>query len=99
TMLVSDWSSDVCSSDLAGAGDLRFFDDVAKLEPFDQRLGDGTRRLPERLGQGHGAVGLVVAMAWIGGHLDLGGIRSRIGDEAGRSEERRVGKEGGCQWG
>src|SRR3546814_9229797 len=33
-MRISDWSSDVCSSDLADAGDDRHQDDLAALEPL-----------------------------------------------------------------
>src|SRR5262249_59070422 len=84
TILVSDWSSDVCSSDLD--------DDRQRQEgpqdPRGRRGRSGVRRLP----RGGGAAGPPPdhAAPLLPGLQEAGG-------QGGRSEERRVGKEG--RWG
>src|SRR5262249_58233290 len=88
TRLVSDWSSDVCSSDLAGR--------VVALEGQRQTLASGDRLVSDRRqGRWGGRVHLhgeglravrEVGVAAVGGGDDM------------RSEERRVGKECGCGW-
>src|SRR5207253_4364642 len=81
-----DWSSDVCSSDLAVVdhAELHWRDvDGAVGDAIDERL-TGLLRLPDR------------------GHGDDDRVVDRPLDDASRgerSEERRVGKEGGCRWG
>src|SRR3546814_18383792 len=73
-MRISDWSSDVCSSDLTNAGTI-----AAVAARVGCRGGAG-RRVRAGRGRGRGGVGVVVARDG-----------RRVG--AGRSEERRVGKE------
>src|SRR5205085_9498112 len=86
-----DWSSDVCSSDLV---------------PFDERgMRDAARRIR--------AAGLTsVAIASVFSPLNAEcearaaailleehpGAAVTLSHQLGRSEERRVGKEGGCWW-
>src|SRR3546814_11079395 len=87
-MRISDWSSDVCSSDLALAVDL--LGDVGRGQLAIMRLAAGHR---------HGVVEQNLV-----GDVDLGGDRGAQRQQAGmeigavpeigeRSEERRVGKE------
>src|SRR5207253_7082676 len=86
-----DWSSDVCSSDLAFCADvyarhprLRIDDgavDVATLEQM-------AARLPARTA----FIEYVSTNDWLDALL----VRKNA---EGRSEERRVGKEGRCRWG
>src|SRR3546814_19033826 len=84
-MRISDWSSDVCSSDLkldAGPGELRGILLELRLEPLEQREGVGRR-------PGESRDDLAV-----GETPHLAGVRFDDGlAEADRSEERRVGKE------
>src|SRR5262249_58700880 len=80
TRLVSDWSSDVCSSDLAAAG---FYKHNIVAVPLTAliwiAMKDGRRAVvPIAIGAGAAALGLLLCVAIYG-----------------RSEERRVGEEGG----
>src|SRR3546814_15595343 len=90
-MRISDWSSDVCSSDLPG------------VELKKQRPGDLRWIREEFLGEsGGGSAPVIPGMTVVNGHpifekvvelpgrigLDTGAYRSGI-----RSEERRVGKD------
>src|SRR3546814_18261718 len=101
-MRISDWSSDVCSSDLCGvAFDEAIDADATLTELFEQQKSEGYRalRLPVDLkailatNQGSHAIDLVNISQ------SGAGFRSAIPLEAGalvnlvRSEERRVGKE------
>src|SRR3546814_10104897 len=98
-MRISDWSSDVCSSDLAGADG----DDVARL--VGEALAGAVAVLQRRehgAEEQHQAVGILVVGVHRLGHQILhvaadGGQRIAVGDPeavgADRSEERRVGKE------
>src|SRR3546814_14226693 len=92
-MRISDWSSDVCSSDLVG------------VEAHHLRIGGSEQRLAVRVARRGERVDLVGDRAEFGGdHRAVVGVqrstRSRQGQLArarqqrGRSEERRVGKEG-----
>src|SRR3546814_6467729 len=78
-MRISDWSSDVCSSDLGIA----------------PGIGDGgAGRALGITGQGtaQGAAGIESVA-----DIDFGALAVEVGRRAGRSEERRVGKEGGSR--
>src|SRR3546814_21082487 len=102
-MRISDWSSDVCSSDLAdaienAAGSLRErgFSDMAD----DTR--EFVRKSPVMAVGAAAAFGFVLARLLRSGssaNADrrwrdfAGGPSAEIGRSAGRSEERRVGKE------
>src|SRR5262245_64894862 len=77
TRCLSDWSSDVCSSDLADEAGERV-EAVAGIEERDRRLERGRMRA---LLEDRGALAVVLA-----DHND------GPADDAGRSEERRVGK-------
>src|SRR3546814_2877178 len=84
-MRISDWSSDVCSSDLAG-------DLVAQLEVVGQPLrvqGAGLDRGAHRAA-GLAVVAAVAEFALSGQRLDVG--ETALGQVL-RSDERRVGKE------
>src|SRR5205814_5959278 len=97
TRCLSDWSSDVCSSDLVAAG-LHIHLSVAAVE--DDALLDG-RRLGERgidvLLKRHD---LAAPPAAVGRDDEAGlGVVVAVGDGVGaRSEERRVGKGGSAWW-
>src|SRR3546814_15577626 len=94
-MRISDWSSDVCSSDLSDAGDINIADEVARMQSKVDRL---LRSTYERLTP---AQKVQVARhpnrpqfsdyvaALIDDFTPLAGDRAF----AERSEERRVGKE------
>src|SRR5262249_57334921 len=85
TRLVSDWSSDVCSSDLRRVLQLRYGLD-----------GNGEHSLSEtgkKLGLSHEAVRQLEFRALR--KLDYPSRSQRLQD---RSEERRVGKECRCGW-
>src|SRR3546814_17182921 len=100
-MRISDWSSDVCSSDLVGeevtagllAAAADFGADAAVLVHVSMalalvaaRLAGGRAGLQER--PGHvGVVPGVSRQRVPGGHADVGAV------QVGRSEARRVGKE------
>src|SRR3546814_16646691 len=97
-MRISDWSSDVCSSDLARAGGLRF---EAYL------TSDQADWLLERIERGMFADPSEAVFAIVKNFIDMephhdlrDELLRRILD--GRSEERRVGKEGvstcRCRW-
>src|SRR5262249_56727150 len=80
TRLVSDWSSDVCSSDLAKGADLRYM--------YAELFGKQTGYCKGRGGSMHIndlSIGMLGANGIVGG-----GIPHALG---ARSEERRVGKE------
>src|SRR3546814_13350609 len=106
-MRISDWSSDVCSSDLLGACDA-----TTRARPWFQRWRPGERpwpRLRSRTMPVQGIGGLFFRARdpegladWYRRHLGIGAGCAAEGtgtpDEwfwktAGRSEERRVGKE------
>src|SRR3546814_5501018 len=90
-MRISDWSSDVCSSDLSGEADIIEME-IARLLPFVE---DAAQHLVKR------HPGLVDFPALVRRQVmgvaeeerDLHAMRDLEGDE--RSEERRVGKECG----
>src|SRR3546814_13431360 len=90
-MRISDWSSDVCSSDLRSVGEL-VFDRVA-AEPLRLSSADAVARVidagrvmlaADTLGAGQMMIEKAVAYA---------GERKQFGRVIGRSEERGVGKE------
>src|SRR3546814_12853429 len=86
-MRISDWSSDVCSSDLIAD---RLGEDLPR-EEGGRRLArrEGLRFFPERLGEAaHGEA--AEARRQQGGRE---GVEILHAPEAERSEERRVGKE------
>src|SRR5262249_56908586 len=95
TRLVSDWSSDVCSSDLR--------------RPFDENaIETRQRRGVLHFGEGKDILGAVIRRFCpvdivAGAQLPLSLQRNRpsfVDDSGGgRSEERRVGKEGRWRWG
>src|SRR3546814_11042285 len=92
-MRISDWSSDVCSSDLQGVVALRQRDDEVV----------GADRLRRRLDLGAGGAGIGVADVLLDGrgeqerllqdHGDVAAERSLRHPPPVRSEERPVGKE------
>src|SRR5262249_59129490 len=84
TRLVSDWSSDVCSSDLY----------VTRALELIQRLPDGADRARQEL-ELQMASSVALHMAVGPGSPE----REKALVRALRSEERRVGKEGGSRWG
>src|SRR5262249_60512401 len=84
TRLVSDWSSDVCSSDLPRPGLRRRGRGKAALKPSgNSRMKQGTWR--------HGA-GIMERKIWRRG--DLTAPRAAPPPTYGRSEERRVREKG-----
>src|SRR3546814_8768695 len=91
-MRISDWSSDVCSSDLLEGGDLRAsertFQQIAQVSG---RAGRGQK--PGRVFIQTRSPGTPVIKALV--HNDSEGFYSAE-TESRRSEERRVGKE--CQY-
>src|SRR3546814_16857545 len=102
-MRISDWSSDVCSSDLAGPYLLAAHDVAVALAPgagqetqgigAAGRLGDA-EGLQAQLTLGDARqIALLLRLAAVpqqGAH----GVHLRVAGGAVRSEERRVGKEG-----
>src|SRR3546814_20329874 len=90
-MRISDWSSDVCSSDLVltrHVGPLRG-ESVVEFEPFFKpAFGIGQDRLGGAFGLAHAAID---ALAGID-HQHVFAFVETI-DRAQRSEKRRVGKE------
>src|SRR3546814_19950064 len=88
-MRISDWSSDVCSSDLANPNlwtpDRRDFDQVNRLGTLNV-LAAAERHRPERVVY----TSTESILAGLRGRSDGGMI-----DESVRSAERRVGKEWG----
>src|SRR3546814_20734548 len=95
-MRISDWSSDVCSSDLVEHAQPQVADDLDALQGFHvgmdvAHLEPGlVQVLGEVLGHPLGQRGDQGAIA-LGGHLAA--FADEIVDLALRSEERRVGKE------
>src|SRR3546814_12647549 len=97
-MRISDWSSDVCSSDLAvvGAGCRRGW--------RSQRVGVRAVGVEQQLAVGAGGIAHQTERQRTAGTAHrtdkttagsfAGGARAAAGDGAGRSEERRVGNEG-----
>src|SRR5207253_8359497 len=84
-----DWSSDVCSSDLQSRFVGRALDRLLALGPTAQVLG-------------RAVIGLEPGETQMRRILDetrQGERRFARLDPASRSEERRVGKEGGARWG
>src|SRR3546814_15480265 len=102
-MRISDWSSDVCSSDLGEAGfdDRHVRDLPALLREGDLLVFNDTRVIPARLfGSKAGSGGRVEILIE---RLQPGTeAREQVGaskpPKAGRSEERRVGKECVSSW-
>src|SRR5262249_58528952 len=92
TRLVSDWSSDVCSSDL---GDAIARNSLRKQVALRQHRAHRVElEIPEKAAEPRGAaieVQVVAKARECGGVLDPGLLRI---DLPGRSEERRVGKQG-----
>src|SRR3546814_19028241 len=94
-MRISDWSSDVCSSDLLRKGGGAGYRSIAVVGPPLESLRDHTpfgRFLAAR-----GRLGVFdggeVALEF-GDEIAVGAARQHLGDErAASSEERRVGKE------
>src|SRR5258706_5406691 len=84
TRLVSDWSSDVCSSDLFAFDQQAHFVGIEYFA-FQQSLGDGLQNFPVRV---LNILGFFVSLADDALHflVDV------------RSEERRVGKECRSRW-
>src|SRR3546814_12758983 len=82
-MRISDWSSDVCSSDLAAG--------VQALVDADRARGGRAQHL--RAGQQPGAGAAVLAVAAAAAERVAGRRRSGADGAVRRSEERRVGKE------
>src|SRR3546814_6034352 len=86
-MRISDWSSDVCSSDLEAGGTAAVGGDAFEhLDTLLERPDLGLQRLG--LGVGSGRVDGIFAAAMIAPHAIF-----RADDAADRSEERRVGQE------
>src|SRR3546814_4210240 len=83
-MRISDWSSDVCSSDLIVAR-------VDAVDEDDAGLGIGIGRGDDLVPEGAGLDGLVNATAKLERPVGIGLHRRHEG--IARSEERRVGKE------
>src|SRR3546814_18877414 len=100
-MRISDWSSDVCSSDLRGRLRGHAFRDVAPVAR-SARAGDGrtwlSRLLRRRFVRDAGLARLCL-LRRTPGAADLArgryAVGHRLGGDSDRSEERRVGKEGG----
>src|SRR3546814_18673945 len=85
-MRISDWSSDVCSSDLTGGG----VDHDMVMVPAERR--HGLRQLTGATGEDPEE--LLVAAEGTGSSPDpRGTLRVGIDQQDTRSEERRVGKE------
>src|SRR5262249_58142703 len=94
TRLVSDWSSDVCSSDLDSLGALRNLPITGPTAPA-QTLGaiaDITRSTRSAVVSQYNIQPLVQIYATTQGR-DLGAVAADV-QKVVRSEERRVGKEG-----
>src|SRR3546814_9171879 len=81
-MRISDWSSDVCSSDLITIGETYTATDIDKDGDLDGAFAIGSNR-----------VGIATAGAFTGNIVNAGAIAIEGNDSAGRSEERRVGTE------
>src|SRR5262249_59045192 len=95
TRLVSDWSSDVCSSDLRrGArqaqGPRRAGGRVAMLRATLKSL------LARKLRLTLSTLAVVLSVMFVSGSLVLTDTLGRTFDNLFRSEERRVGKEWRC---
>src|SRR3546814_13797549 len=91
-MRISDWSSDVCSSDLALDGVFAF------KNLHDHRAGD--HEADEIIEERAFLVDRIEALGLFLGHLDAPGcddaqarFLQHLGHSTSRSEERRVGKE------
>src|SRR3546814_13982435 len=85
-MRISDWSSDVCSSDLTKIGTGKHGFRFRKLREFVHHEADGFRP--------HCATTLVFLPRAIGEEVSAKHFIEKRGDVGeGRSEERRVGKE------
>src|SRR3546814_2124932 len=105
-MRISDWSSDVCSSDLAVLGGVHVergdeldVTDVVAAEHDVHEAGHAIARIgvlvvAEALNQGAGAVAHACdGKADSGGHCCSSWERAWLRSDSMRSEERRVGKE------
>src|SRR5207253_7777117 len=90
-----DWSSDVCSSDLAGI----VAESLAEQDVVRPRLGTADREVGSPVAD-HGLAGHVFEDGLRAPHIGaklVGRLpRDQLVTVAVRSEERRVGKEGGC---
>src|SRR3546814_14444789 len=85
-MRISDWSSDVCSSDLTAAAPIPL-DEVEPVEAILRRFDSAGMSLGALSPEAHEA--LAVAMNRLGARSNSG----KGGEDPDRSEERRVGKE------
>src|SRR3546814_20673123 len=110
-MRISDWSSDVCSSDLQALGGV--VDDRAQpgwfagglkrsggleMQPFSRFTGEGARRADEGARAKRSAA-FDVCLCWMQEQEQLAALAPSSG---ARSDERRVGEEGvsmgGSRW-
>src|SRR3546814_15023829 len=86
-MRISDWSSDVCSSDLGGAGE------IADRENRAQRLFQARDIAHRRIGAQELFVAFALHLNEVGHLDDFVDVAENLADPLlGRSEERRVGK-------
>src|SRR3546814_13498626 len=99
-MRISDWSSDVCSSDLANAD----LDRAGGIEhAVEHRVAEGSAVVELRVVEGAAGVAVGVDVDHADRPLTAPRLPDRVGDRvvaadrerrhAGRSEERRVGEE------
>src|SRR3546814_13938926 len=88
-MRISDWSSDVCSSDLRHAGSVGFVSEPGEGAEFQVRL----PRMREERAASAPALDRRPCILVCEDDAILGAILSEQLSEAGRSDERRVGKE------
>src|SRR3546814_12447307 len=94
-MRISDWSSDVCSSDLGADGIYMLLVDVSALKAAEDELFDESDRVRTALR----AIADAVIVIDVAGHISsLNPTAESItgwseDDALGRSEERRVGRE------
>src|SRR3546814_12873935 len=94
-MRISDWSSDVCSSDLFGIGTSEVEHVLATQTLAQKPAKNMLVRVNGQLGPGVTAKDIALAII---GHLGTAGATGYVIEYAGdaitsRSEERRVGKE------
>src|SRR3546814_12655050 len=98
-MRISDWSSDVCSSDLTKIGTGKHGFRFRKLREFVHHEADGFRPhcattlvfLPRAIGEEVSAKHFIEKRGDVGEGLSFGLVDADV--ERDRSEERRVGKE------
>src|SRR3546814_2647870 len=88
-MRISDWSSDVCSSDLMEERRIQLQAGKAQLPICPQRkVGSETRKPPRQPSQKS-----IVESPHVGSRLSGQGQPAALARNSARSEERRVGKE------